>query len=196
MRSLRFALAAFAFLVASWPTNAYRNDSKTAYLLQPDFSMVDDRPADCPPCFNCNLEAFQCAQYSSCNKYNGKCSCLPGFGSEDCSQPVCSSLARGKERDTRRGDTCDCEEGWDGINCNVCKTDQACNALMPEGTGGICYKGGLVVKENYQMCDVTNRKILDQLKDRKPQITFSCNSEEETCNFQCTFDPRPFWTRS
>ena len=34
------------------------------------------------------------------------------------------------------------------------------------------------------MCDVTNRKIIDQLKDRKPQISFSCNAEDETCNFQ------------
>lgn len=67
----------------------------------------------------------------------------------------------------------------------VCKTDQACNAMMPEGTGGVCYKQGLVVKENYQVCDVTNRKILDQLKDDKPQVTFSCNTEREECNFQC-----------
>ncbi|KAH0559401.1 hypothetical protein GP486_004086, partial [Trichoglossum hirsutum] len=40
---------------------------------------------------------------------------------------------------------------------------------MPENEGGVCYSGGIAVKENYQMCDVTNRKILDQLKERKPQ---------------------------
>ena len=34
------------------------------------------------------------------------------------------------------------------------------------------------------MCDVTNRKIIDQLKDRKPQITFSCNAVDNTCDFQ------------
>ncbi|KAG7005642.1 hypothetical protein G7Y79_00018g044490 [Physcia stellaris] len=37
------------------------------------------------------------------------------------------------------------------------------------------------------MCDVTNVKILDQLKEQTPQITFSCNAEDATCNFQ-------FWT--
>ena len=60
---------------------------------------------------------------------------------------------------------------------------------MPEGKGGICYKKGVVVNENYQMCDVTNRKILDQLKEKKPQVTFSCNAEQEDCSFQCKFDP-------
>ena len=58
---------------------------------------------------------------------------------------------------------------------------------MPDGQGGVCYEGGEVVKQNHQMCNVTNRKVLDQLKERTPQITFSCSSEDETCNFQ-------FWT--
>ena len=59
--------------------------------------------------------------------------------------------------------------------------------MMPDGEGGICYKDGQLVKENFQMCDITNRKILDQLKEKKPQATFSCNSETEKCNFQCTY---------
>lgn len=59
---------------------------------------------------------------------------------------------------------------------------------MPEGLNGTCYKGGLVVHQNYQMCDVTNRKILDQLKDKKPQVTFSCNENDKTCNFQFWVD--------
>lgn len=56
---------------------------------------------------------------------------------------------------------------------------------MPEGKGGVCYKQGEVIKENYQMCDVTNRKILDLLQEKKPQVTFTCNSEREECDFQC-----------
>ncbi|MCJ1312636.1 hypothetical protein MMC25_006311 [Agyrium rufum] len=59
---------------------------------------------------------------------------------------------------------------------------------MPEGEGGICYKQGLVVHENYQVCDITNRKIRDQLKEQVPQATFSCNAEHETCNFQFWVD--------
>ena len=59
--------------------------------------------------------------------------------------------------------------------------------MMPDGKGGVCYKQGLVVKENHQMCNVTNRKIVDQLKEKKPQVTFSCNAEQSECSFQCTW---------
>ena len=55
----------------------------------------------------------------------------------------------------------------------------------PIDDGAVCYQNGDVVKENYQMCDVTNTKIVDILKGRKPQVTFTCNAEDETCAFQC-----------
>ena len=61
---------------------------------------------------------------------------------------------------------------------------------MPEQEDGVCYKQGVTVKENFQMCDVTNRKILDQLKERKPQVTFSCKAEDSTCNFQFWVDQK------
>lgn len=38
------------------------------------------------------------------------------------------------------------------------------------------------------MCNITNRKIVDQLKDQIPQATFSCNAETEECNFQFWVD--------
>lgn len=37
--------------------------------------------------FNCLLPAFTCGQYSECNQFNGKCSCPPGFGGDDCLSP-------------------------------------------------------------------------------------------------------------
>ena len=125
-------------------------------------------------------------QYGECSKNNGQCTCPTGFSGQDCSEPLCGSPAQ-KVRPPREGDNCECAEGWEGINCNVCQTDQACNALMPEDQGGVCYKGGVVLKQNHQMCNVTNRKVIDQLKERTPQITFSCNAKDDTCNFQ-------FWT--
>lgn len=39
----------------------------------------------------------------------------------------------------------------------VCTSDDACNAMLPTGSGGVCYKGGVTVKENHQMCDVTSK---------------------------------------
>ncbi|KAG5455356.1 MAG: hypothetical protein BJ554DRAFT_5250, partial [Olpidium bornovanus] len=37
----------------------------------------------------------------------------------------------------------------------VCNSDAACDALMPPGLNGTCYRGGLTVNTNYQQCDVT-----------------------------------------
>ncbi|GJJ08367.1 hypothetical protein Clacol_002581 [Clathrus columnatus] len=78
----------------------------------------------------------------------------------------------------------------------VCQTDQACANFplreLPE-TGPFvsdnehnmtCYRDGETIIENHQMCDVTNIKILEMLKERKPQVTFSCDKKASTCRFQ------------
>ncbi|QRW17704.1 ABC transporter [Rhizoctonia solani] len=161
-------------------------------------------PHRCPPCFNCLLPAFTCGQFGECSSFDGQCKCPPGYSGIDCLTPQCGSLADGKERHPRpNGEQCQCSEGWTGINCNVCETDAACaNFPLRGGPDGefltrtvdhdadvpvanmTCYKGGVTVEENFQMCDVTNRKILDMLPDRPPQVTFSCNNEDSTCAFQ------------
>ncbi len=179
-------LLLLAFPVLPWVSAAIQNFSSPS-LLQYSFSALDDnRPPGCPPCFNCNLDDFQCHQFANCSKANGKCVCPPGYGGNDCTEPLCGSLAE-KERQPRKQDqkSCTCNSGWEGINCNVCTTNNACSSFMPEGKDGVCYREGLVQKENFQMCDITNRKILDQLDPKIPQATFSCNAKEETCNFQC-----------
>ena len=134
----RWRMISVAVLLSlTWTSNAYRNATQSD-LLQTSFSLADGRPDGCPPCLNCNLDPFQCQQFAACNKYNGKCSCPPGFGAEDCSKPLCGSLGMGKDRGPRTENECQCSEGWEGINCNVCKTDNACDALMPDNTGGVC----------------------------------------------------------
>jgi hypothetical protein len=102
----------------------------------------------------------------------------------------------------------------------VCKNDQAC-ADFPtrypgdpdQAPGGnsngngtddmVCYKGGLAIERNFQMCDVTSefsassaqscrdrvisspadRKIIDTIPDnRPPQVTFSCTNYGPSSN--------------
>ncbi|KAI5821298.1 hypothetical protein BZA77DRAFT_238132 [Pyronema omphalodes] len=193
MRSFVAALLLATSLVGS--TASARNT--TVQPTSPNYDLLnkqyawslDDRPKDCPPCFNCLLPAFHCTQFAQCSSTNGKCECPPGFAGDDCLQPLCGSLAAGAHRPAKGDGPCECDEGWEGINCNVCKTDDACNALMPDGKDGVCYKQGLTVKENFQQCDVTNRKILEMLK-KEPQVTFSCNKEHEECTFQFWVDQR------
>ena len=73
---------------------------------------------------------------------------------------------------------------------------------LPGANGAVCYKGGYGVKGIHQMCDVTSafllalgmhiakgfcssdRKILDMLPDRKPQVTFACDLAASNCGFQ------------
>ncbi len=102
---------------------------------------------------------------------------------------VCGSLADGTDRPMRQGDYCECKDGWTGINCNVCTENKACDAMMPTKEGGVCYQNGEVVHENFQMCDVTNKKIVDILEGRRPQVTFTCNAKDHTCAFQCEYQP-------
>ncbi|KAF3903928.1 hypothetical protein ABW21_db0203907 [Orbilia brochopaga] len=146
------------------------------------------KPKD-PSCFDCHLPVYQCKQFAQCNSYNARCDCPAGFGGDDCGEPECGALSDGRERFTRpKGEQCQCKDGWDGINCNLCTTDAACASMMMEGVTGKCYSGGMTVKENFQMCRVTNKKIQDQLGDQIAEVTFSCNKEKETCNFQFWVD--------
>ncbi|KAF9260110.1 hypothetical protein L218DRAFT_1079508 [Marasmius fiardii PR-910] len=168
--------------------------SLSSYQLGSDLSLGRDEK--CPPCFNCMLPAFTCGQYAECNPYDGQCKCPSGWSGIDCLTPQCDSLADGEHRMPREpGTSCQCKDGWGGINCNVCKTDKSCDGFplqggvpedgdIPEGNM-TCYKGGETVFNNHQMCDVTNRKIIDQVgSDRAVQVTFACNKGDATCTFQ------------
>ncbi|KAJ7234181.1 hypothetical protein B0H12DRAFT_1143058 [Mycena haematopus] len=155
-------------------------------------------PENCPPCFNCQLPRFACGQYGECNEYDGQCKCPSGWGGIDCLIPQCDSLADGDQRRLREdGKSCECKDGWGGINCNVCKSNQACAAFPLLGGTPVenddeinpedmrCYTGGETVFNNHQMCNVTNRKIIDQVgADRAVQVTFSCDAPDKTCSFQ------------
>lgn len=174
-------------------TDPYLPDLALESIMSPAnpfLASVSVVPEGCPPCFNCHLKAFPCSHFSPCNQYDGRCSCSSGFAGDNCSIPVCGALSDGKDRPQRKEDEkCQCKDGWGGINCNVCQVDQVCDSMVTSGKNGTCYNGGLTVYENFQQCDVTNKKILDTLgPGQPPAITFSCNSQNQTCDFQFWVD--------
>ncbi|KAL0576839.1 FAD-dependent urate hydroxylase [Marasmius crinis-equi] len=193
--SLLSSAAALQTRNSSWTRRSNQQVSLSSYQLGSDLGLEK-----CPPCFNCMLPAFTCGQYADCSPYDGQCKCPAGWSGIDCLTPQCDSLADGEHRRPREpGTQCDCKDGWGGINCNVCKTDQACDGFPLHGgipkDGDIpagnmtCYKGGETVFSNHQMCNVTNRKIIDQVGADKPvQVTFGCEKEEGTCSFQFWVD--------
>ncbi|KAJ7025747.1 hypothetical protein C8F04DRAFT_1046190 [Mycena alexandri] len=182
---LGFSLLSTQAIASRRPSNSSLN------RLVPSYQLTAGRD------FNCQLPAFACGQYGECNEYTGQCKCPAGWGGIDCLVPQCDSLADGDQRRLREGNSCDCKEGWGGINCNVCQTNQAC-AGFPLGGSPIggdddevnsddmrCYTGGETVFNNHQMCNLTNRKIIDQVGAHRPiQVTFSCDAPTETCSFQ------------
>ncbi|ORY24112.1 hypothetical protein BCR39DRAFT_335530 [Naematelia encephala] len=199
-------------LLKSSPELSYLRDSSSSSTTSPHYinsSLIQIPPRrrpgspgggddKCPPCFNCLLPAFSCGNAGECNPYDGQCRCPPGFGGNDCLTPLCGALSDGDERFPRpQGELCECKDGWGGINCNVCKTSNACSALRSrvpvddDGVDGaddmVCYRGGLAISENFQMCDVTNRKIIDTIPDNKPpQVTFSCTADGPSSNASST----------
>ncbi|KAI7878202.1 hypothetical protein K492DRAFT_149793 [Lichtheimia hyalospora FSU 10163] len=189
LRQLLFGVLLLSWWGISDAQNSTTSSTTLGYLL-PTTTLGDGNAGcpDCPQCFNCMLPGFECLHFANCSEYSGQCQCPPGFGGDDCREPLCGALADGRQRIPRENNHCDCPEGWEGINCNVCTMDSVCDPLVPTGQNGTCYRGGLTVFENHQMCNVTNRKILEQLKDQIPQVTFSCNQHEESCDFQFWVD--------
>ncbi|KAJ3330156.1 hypothetical protein HDU76_006308 [Blyttiomyces sp. JEL0837] len=143
---------------------------------------VEDK---CPPCFDCHLPVFPCVHFSNCSDINGKCMCPTGFGGDDCSLPLCDSLADGDQRHPKPAgeDYCKCSDGWLGNNCNVCDSDDACNPMIIGNQNGTCYKSTLVVNQNFMQCQVTNEGVIERLR-KSAEVTFTCDRREAECEFQ------------
>jgi hypothetical protein len=66
------------------------------------------------------------------------------------------------------------------------QTDELDGDVDPEDM--LCYTAGETVFNNHQTCDVTNAGILEQLEGRIPQVTFACDKNSSTCDFQFWVD--------
>ncbi|CAO3693920.1 unnamed protein product [Umbelopsis ramanniana] len=139
------------------------------------FSLYQQDCPVCPPCFNCHLPQDQCVNGGSCDD-SGLCSCPAGWGSQDCSKPLCGSLGA-PERQPRQGDRCDCDPGWGGVNCNVCQSNNSCTGL--KGDNATCITTGIGLKSMNAWCDTTNIPWIDNT-----HVSLQCEWEKNECVFQ------------
>lgn len=105
----------------------------------------------CPPCicFNCSKPEFACTNHSTCNITSGICdNCPTGFGGDDCRTPLCGSLfMKDREGPKKEGKRCECEDGWTGVNCNVCAKDEVCRV------GDVCHRGTFAIHQAFKSCE-------------------------------------------
>ncbi|KAI3653144.1 hypothetical protein MP228_002569 [Amoeboaphelidium protococcarum] len=158
-------------------------------------------------CFNCMLTDNKCRQHAECSKANGKCICPTGWGSDDCRLPLCGSLDMPPEDrtplplDGSRGKQCQCNDGWSGVNCQVCQNDNVCTKFLdPEGIAGqnaTCYKGAIPVHSNYQQCQIVNVALKNMLDGKHAYASFNCDVQPKApdnipnvCRFQFWLDDR------
>ncbi|KAI9091704.1 hypothetical protein DFS34DRAFT_584408 [Phlyctochytrium arcticum] len=136
--------------------------------------------------------------YNNATLVDGRiCDCPTGFGAENCGSPTCGSPADGLDRPLKKpGESCLCTNGWTGINCNVCMSQDACVGPVGglPGDPAVCISSVRAVNQNFLQCEITNKKIVEILNPRKPEITYSCNSLDSTCDFQFwAAEEESFW---
>ncbi|KAF9963051.1 hypothetical protein BGZ70_007708 [Mortierella alpina] len=92
-------------------------------------------PPTCIPQYDCSSSPKGCLNNGVCE---GKtCKCKPGFGGTDCGLLSCGSpLTDPSQRPTVASGTgcAACDDGFGGLNCNVCKTDAGCQSKPPSRT--------------------------------------------------------------
>lgn len=115
---------------------------------------------------------------------NSICSCPDGWGFQDCSKPLCGSLAQlnSSRPIVTDGTACQCTNDFDGPNCNVCQSDGAC-AFLPQstiGTANVCNKSPVAWSDkHFTFCGVKNT-LLSAAYSGVPKVTLNRNSISES----------------
>lgn len=151
----------------------------------------------CPPCFNCLLPEFPCENFGECQTDNGRCiNCPVGFGGDNCGVPLCNRLGDPSRQPPSLPESpCKCDKDWTGMNCNVCKNNQACSRLGQfKGTNTTCYKGGIVVNQLFRSCEANLGSFYGKiLKGKKISVTMDYQRDKKdpninTISFQAWLD--------
>ncbi|KAF9175294.1 hypothetical protein BGX20_006981 [Mortierella sp. AD010] len=118
-------------------------------------------PSTCTPQYDCSSSPKGCLNNGVCT--NNACSCLPGFGGNDCSLLSCGSpLTAPSQRPTvAANSSCtQCDSGFGGFNCNICQTDAGCQSKPPSRTSilgnedMVCNKKTEVFYDSFMTCAV------------------------------------------
>ncbi|KAF9432002.1 hypothetical protein BGZ76_011422 [Entomortierella beljakovae] len=123
-------------------------------------------PLSCVPEYNCATSPKGCLNNGQCN--SGKCKCLAGFGGSDCGQLACGSPLKDpllRPTVPINGTCATCDDGYSGINCNVCQNDNACTAASPrksffDDEKMVCNKKPNVFLNTYMNCAVRAPELL------------------------------------
>ncbi|KAL7750097.1 hypothetical protein RI367_004612 [Sorochytrium milnesiophthora] len=112
----------------------------------------------CPTCFTCASEG--CLNFGQCT--NAVCQCHAGLGGKDCGLATCNSTNVPASQRSPRPDReqCVCDDGFTGINCNVCTRDDVCQSIanVPASEQKsldtrICNRSPRVYKRSQMMCE-------------------------------------------
>lgn len=93
---------------------------------------------------------------------------------------MCGSLFGDNNRNLLgAGDSkCNCNRGWTGLNCNVCKEDATCYG--PFGSGDkrtVCEKSGLMASQHFRSCAVLLPDFYaNMLAGRRASASIACNN--------------------
>ncbi|KAJ3276195.1 hypothetical protein HDV01_005643 [Terramyces sp. JEL0728] len=197
-----------------WQNWYARVDSVAASLQSSNkkgqkFSLYASETREAEPTKTTRLDQEPCQNYGSCGTQ--LCTCLPGFGSNDCSQRTCGSLGDSNRPILTTGN-CTCTNGFSGINCNICTNDNSCSYLPTSalGASNVCNTSPLAwLDKHYTSYDLLSaafpypatatfykdninlNAIATLWLDNNPQ--FSCNAS--TCT-QSQQDTKTLWSCS
>ncbi|KAG0368170.1 hypothetical protein BGZ54_002525 [Gamsiella multidivaricata] len=153
-------------------------------------STATPSPAVCQPQYDCSTSPKGCLNNGDCS--NKMCTCMPGFGGNDCSLLACGSpLIDSSQRPTVPSNTgCSkCDDGFGGFNCNVCQTDAGCQSKTPSRTSFlgnenmVCNKDPEVYYDSFMSCAVRAPELTGFFPGNYT-LTLDLNSVNKSVNAQ------------
>ncbi|KAJ3391242.1 hypothetical protein HDU84_006306 [Entophlyctis sp. JEL0112] len=123
-----------------------------------------------------------CQNYGNCSSISNSCSCIAGYGGNNCLTPLCNSvLLPNYQRSPLPANqsVCSCDSGFSGPVCGVCESDNVC----PQGTSSgisitvnqICNKSPVIFSEQNAYC-VLDSPLLKSLYPLNATIVLDRNT--------------------